>query len=127
MNKKLLLDTHIILWWLQNPEKLPQNVLEEIRNPYNNVYVSSAAIWEMAIKKSLGKLNFPENILKVIESDNIEILAINAVHTLKVAELTLHHNDPFDRVQIAQAIEEDMTFVTKDNMIKLYDLKAIFI
>ena len=122
---RYLLDTHVLLWWLADPAKLADRAREAITDGRNNVYVSAAAAWEMAIKKALGRLDFPSNLAEVLEKDHIEVLPITLAHALAVADLPVHHQDPFDRMQIAQARLEDLVFVTRDPKIAAYDVQRI--
>lgn len=118
-----LLDTHAVLWWLDDPARLSVTAREAITDPDNRVLVSAAVAWEMAIKKSIGRLDIPANLPEVLSSDNIEVLDINIHHALSVGDLPMLHQDPFDRMQIAQARLEDLTLITRDKDIKKYDVK----
>ena len=120
-----LLDTHSLLWWLSDPAKLSDEAQEVIRRGRNAVYLSSAAAWEMAIKKPLGRLDFPGNLEEVLRKDHIDVLPIALTHALAVADLPLHHHDPFDRMQIAQARLEGLVFVTGDAQIMAYDVPVL--
>ncbi len=100
---KFLLDTHILLWWLGNEPKLSYQIRAVICHPKNTIFVSAATVWEMSIKKSLGKLSVPNNLLEKLKDNNFIVLDITAEHGLKVTDLPLHHKDPFDRMLIAQA------------------------
>ncbi|MBN4058987.1 type II toxin-antitoxin system VapC family toxin [bacterium AH-315-J04] len=120
-----LLDTHALLWWLDDPAKLSSEAREAIANGDSLVYVSAAVAWEMAIKKSIGRLDIPTNLPEVLRADNIEVLDINIHHALTVGDLPMLHQDPFDRMQIAQANVENLTLITRDKQIKKYDVKWI--
>ena len=89
------------------------------------VLVSAAAAWEMAIKKTLGRVDFPNNLEEVLRKDHIEVLPIQLTHALAVADLPLHHQDPFDRMQIAQARLERLVMITKDHWISEYDVPVL--
>ena len=119
---KLLLDTHIFIWWLDSPEKLNIEELEFIKNTDNTVFISAASIWEISIKKSIGKLIFSNNcnILDAITENYFLPLPINAKHTQFVETLPQHHDDPFDRMLISQAISHDLVLITRDVRIKQY-------
>lgn len=113
-----LLDTHVLLWWWTDDRSLSETAKEVIiRNP---VYVSTAAIWEMCIKKKLGKLQAPDNLAQLILDEGFSILDIKANHVETLNRLADHHQDPFDRIQIAQALSEDLIFITKDEKILQY-------
>jgi PIN domain nuclease of toxin-antitoxin system len=117
-----LLDTHVFLWWFDDPAKLSEKACRAIRDTDNRVYVSAAAVWEMGIKKSLGRLDIPANLPDVLRGDNIEVLDVNIRHALSVADLPMLHQDPFDRMQIVQANLEGLTILTRDTKIQQYDV-----
>lgn len=120
-----LLDTHVLLWWLHAPSKLAAAARDVIRDGGNVVYLSSAAAWEMVIKKSLGRLEFPGNLEDVLAEERIVVLPISLRHALAVADLPMHHQDPFDRMQIAQARLEDLVLVTRDAEMAKYDVPIV--
>ena len=110
----LLLDTHTLIWLAEADNNLSQPAKSAIENPENTCFVSVATFWEMAIKTSIGKLvmQIPLTQLKHLITENgIEILPIEIEHTLLIAELPFYHKDPFDRLLIAQAINENMTYL----------------
>ena len=118
----LLLDTHILLWWLADEPRLGQSIRESIVNPSTRVMISAVSVWEIGIKQALGKLKVPESILPVIQSEGFEELPITCQHAELAARLPNHHRDPFDRMLIAQAVLEGLTLVTNDKQIETYDL-----
>ncbi len=120
-----LLDTHVLLWWLSEPSQLSAQAKDAIAEGAHAVYMSTAAAWEMAIKKALGRLEFPGNLEEVLRKDHIEALPITLPHALAVADLPVHHQDPFDRMQIAQARIENLTLITRDARIAEYDVKVL--
>ena len=117
-----LLDTHVLLWWLDDPSQLSTDVREAIADPSQVVYVSAATAWEMGIKKALGRLDIPDDLPAVLERDGTRSLPIPLRHGLAVADLPAHHADPFDRMMIAQAAAEDLVLVTRDPVIERYDI-----
>jgi PIN domain nuclease of toxin-antitoxin system len=117
---KLLLDTHVLLWWLDDPERISDSAKSTIRNPENSVCVSAATVWEIVIKKALGKLDAPDNLAEVLRVCQFESLPITVEHALAVQDLPLHHSDPFDRILIVQAQVEGLTIVTRDSNILRY-------
>lgn len=119
--QKYLLDTCILLWWLESSNKLPAYAKALIDDTQNVLYVSAAAIWEIAMKKSLGRLNTPDNLLDILQQQNMYLLPIKAEHALQVAALPWLHRDPFDRIQIAQAQVEKLNLITSDELIRQYD------
>jgi PIN domain nuclease of toxin-antitoxin system len=120
-----LLDTHVILWWLADPAQLAEPARLVIGDGANAVYVSAAAAWEMGIKKALGRLEFPNNLAEVLQKERIAVLDITLAHALAVADLPLHHQDPFDRMQVSQARLEDLTLITRDQEIPKYDVRCL--
>ncbi|MDB5842463.1 MAG: domain nuclease [Herminiimonas sp.] len=117
---RILLDTHVYLWWLDNHPKLSPEARSKIVSA-TQVYVSSASIWEAAIKASLGKLDVDVNALveEIVNSGFLE-LPVTVRHAAKVKQLTDIHRDPFDRILIAQAICEPLGFLTNDRILKEY-------
>ena len=119
---KYILDTHILLWWLSDNENLSLEIREKITNPDNIIYVSAISIWEIEIKKSLGKLRAPEIDVKIITACQFKELPVHIKHILALKELPNHHNDPFDRLLICQSIVEKATLITGDKLIAKYKL-----
>lgn len=109
-----LLDTHIILWWLTNPESLLSKGRQIIADRNNVIYVSSISFWEMSIKSSLGRLSLPHNILAILQADGFKTLPLMPEESLSVADLPMIHQDPFDRILIAQAKYNNLVFITRD-------------
>ncbi len=122
---KYLLDTHILLQWLNNDKTLPYKIAEIIANPDNIIFVSSVNTWEITIKKSLGKLEAPNDLEKAIEANEFQKLPISIAHSTYIANLPLYHKDPFDRLLIAQAIVEGLTLLTCDTYISKYFVHTI--
>lgn len=127
---KILLDTHCWLWWISSPEKMSPNACRQIADKNHAIYLSVASAWEIAIKYSLGKLPLPEPpwefVPKRLARDAITPLAIEARHALRVAELPRHHRDPFDRLIVAQAIQEGIAIMTVDRQLAPYDADIIW-
>ncbi len=121
---KLLLDTHIFLWSIQQPERMAPAMRAAIEDPSNDVFLSTASTWEIAIKYAVGKLSLPTAPASFlpphIASARFRVLAISLEHSLAVAGLPSHHSDPFDRLLIAQALLDDLTIVTIDFAFKKY-------
>jgi PIN domain nuclease of toxin-antitoxin system len=122
---RFLLDTHILLWFLENDPKLPPQIREVINNPENLVFVSVISAWEISIKQSLGKLIAPSNLEEALRFSDFEVLSITLAHAIRVADLPMHHKDPFDRMLISQALVEDLTIVTVDEKFKFYDVPLL--
>jgi PIN domain nuclease of toxin-antitoxin system len=122
----LLLDTHVFLWAVDNNPNLSSVAREAIVDGHNIVYVSAATAWEISIKRALGKLRIPESdYLDELRLHRFTPLSITTEHALAVEKLPPHHKDPFDRMLIAQALEEKLTFVTRDQRLKAYDVRLI--
>ncbi len=96
-----------------------------IADPSKDIYFSSAAIWEISIKRALGRLETPDNLLSVLEENRISILNITGEHALAVASLPLIHQDPFDRMQIVQAQKQNLIFVSRDKKVKKYNVEIM--
>lgn len=122
---QLLLDTHALIWWLSKDVKLSARAYKEIANPCNLVFVSAASAWEIAIKKSIKKLETPDDLVEQINAKNFQPLAITIEQALAVEKLPMHHQDPFDRILIAQAQCLNLTIVTRDRKFNSYDVDLI--
>jgi PIN domain nuclease of toxin-antitoxin system len=125
----LLLDTHSLIWLLEGDEKLSPIALQAIQSPLNTPFISSASLWEIAIKISIEKLSMEssyEDLTTLIWENGIEILPLDFEHYVEVIGLPFHHKDPFDRIIIAQAIVEEMVVVGKDSNFVLYGIQQIW-
>lgn len=119
----LLLDTHVVLWWLSDDPALPDAVKDRLdHEPY--VYLSPATVWEVAIKQSLGKLG-PADLPERVRDSGFPFLPITVQHGIVAGRLPLHHRDPFDRMLVAQAQIEGLTLVTHDAQIHKYDVALL--
>ncbi len=119
----LLLDTHVLLWW-SGERDLSGEALSEIANPDNVVYVSSASIWEISIKRARGKLRVDDAIFDV-RNDDFEPLPITHADARMAGALPDHHRDPFDRMLIAQALTHDLVLVTRDPRMESYEASIL--
>jgi len=121
---KLLLDTHVWLWWNTEPERLAPSAVRQIANPRNEVFLSAASVWEMAIKRRLGKLPLPEPvgayIARRLQSDRVTALPVSAGHAAGVEMLEGLHRDPFDRLLIVQARHDGLRLLTIDDLVLAY-------
>ena len=122
---KLLLDTHILLWWLADDEHLPAVAAEVIADPDSEVVVSAASAWEISIKQAAGRLDAPEDLLDALAANDFGILAITADHAMAAGRLPPHHADPFDRMLIAQAQIEGITLVSVDSRFSEYEVELL--
>ena len=121
----LLLDTHVLLWWLEDGPKLPDEARHAIQEIDNVVYVSAATTWEIAIKRALGKLEIDEEYVSEIADQGFQELPIRWAHAKHTETLPLLHRDPFDRLLVAQAQALDLTLVTTDETIRRYRVDVL--
>jgi len=122
---RIILDTHIFLWAISNPKRLEPDHRSAIESMANIVYVSSISIAEITIKASLDKLQFTANPAEIAKASGFELLDFTADDALLLRELPFHHKDPFDRMLIAQAIQNKYYMMTNDSKFKLYDCKRL--
>jgi PIN domain nuclease of toxin-antitoxin system len=116
---KILLDTHVLLWWLEKPRSLTVRAQRAIADRDNTVFVSAASVWEIVIKKSIGKLVISDDLESAIQKNDFVHLPVTSAHAFGLASLPDFHRDPFDRILVAQSMCEAMTILTRDpNIIK---------
>lgn len=115
-----LLDTHVFLWVLSNPDRLNAKAVKAVQDPNHRVFVSAVSAVEISIKSSIGKLKVPDNLRSEIRSRGLLELPLQYQHGERLSQLPMHHGDPFDRMLIAQAMVEGLTLVTHDQKIKRY-------
>lgn len=127
---RLLLDTHAFLWFITGDEKLSATAEHAIRAGANELLLSTASIWEMAIKVRLGRLPIPEPLDTFVPAqlriNQIQVLPIELRHTYEVARLPLHHGDPFDRLLICQSRMEDLPIISADAAFKSYGVRLVW-
>jgi PIN domain nuclease of toxin-antitoxin system len=127
---KVLLDTHSFLWWITNDQRLSSHARSIISNGDNELLLSSASGWEIAIKARLGRIHLPNKpesfIVEQLNLNGIQSLPIHMSHALHVYNLPHNHRDPFDRMIIAQAQVEDLPILTMDLQITKYEIKVIW-
>lgn len=121
----LLLDTHAVLWWLDDPTTIAAQARAAIADGDNEVNVSAAVGWEISIKSALGKLRAPDDLEAALLEAGFRELPITMRHATSVRDLPDHHSDPFDRIQIAQARNDGLTLVTRDSNIRRYDVSVL--
>jgi len=126
---KLLLDTYVWLWWNTVPERLAKVAHRHIGDARNEVFLSAASVWEMAIKRQLGKLPLPEPVgsyvVRRLAADDFRALSVSADHAAAVETLELLHRDPFDRLLIVQARHEGLRLLTVDDRVLAYGSPAV--
>jgi len=124
---RLLLDTHALLWWLSDDQKLSAKVRALIEDPTNQVYVSAVSGWEISIKQALGKLDVDTSkLIDEVEKNGFSLLHVSFQHGIKAGTLPSHHRDPFDRMLIAQAQLEELKLVSVDACFAAYDVTLIW-
>lgn len=124
VSRALLLDTHPLLWWLAG-EPISREAADAIADPSSIVAVSAASIWEIAIKRRLGKLAFEGSPTEEVRQAGFAHLPVTAAHSERAGDLPLHHRDPFDRMLVAQAQAEGLTLVSRDPVLDLYDFRLL--
>ncbi|MGH6876217.1 MAG: type II toxin-antitoxin system VapC family toxin [Rhizomicrobium sp.] len=130
---RYLLDSHAFLWAKTDPGQIGPQALAEITDRTNRVYVSAAGLWELAIKSAAGKLaglpriagQSSDALMEALRESGFDLLSIELPHVLIAARLPLYHRDPFDRVMIAQAQQENLVVVTRDGMFARYGVRVI--
>ena len=122
---RLLLDTHALLWWLDDAPTLSAAATAAIADPGNIIFVSVASLWEIAIKRATRKLELPDEFEEVLSQQGFQFLDVKAGHTFGLRSLPLLHRDPFDRMLVVQAQVEDLRIVTRDARIISYDVPIL--
>lgn len=117
-----LLDSHVLLWWLEDSTRINTVLRKTIADPQVSVLVSAASVWEIGIKQALGKLRAPESVIDLLQDEGFEELSITAKHAAAAASLPALHRDPFDRMLVAQARLDGLILVTHDERIRAYDV-----
>jgi len=123
--RRLLLDTHVFLWWLADSPQLGDTVRQAIGDERNDVFVSAATGWEIAIKRAAGKLEAPDNLDALVEEGGFSHLPVTFFHGEQAGALPMHHRDPFDRMLVAQAQAEGLVIVTRDPWIPKYGVRTL--
>lgn len=126
----LLLDTHVALWAITDSPKLPQKARDLIQSPKATIWVSAANVWEIAIKHALGRGDMPvsgKNAMRYFQESGYRFLPVEAEHAVAVEELPAHHQDPFDRILVAQALIEPMRLITHDDTVARYSDTIILV
>lgn len=126
----LLLDTHVALWAITDSPNLPQKARDLIQSPNATIWISTANVWEIAIKHSLGRGDMPisgKDAVRYFQESGYRFLPIEAEHAVAVEELPAYHQDPFDRILVAQALMEPMRLITHDAMVARYSDTIILV
>jgi PIN domain nuclease of toxin-antitoxin system len=122
---RLLIDTHVLLWADQRPRLITMTLRTALRDETNEIVVSAATVWEIAIKRAIGKLRFDRPIVAAVLALGFEILPVAGAHAEHAGNLPPHHNDPFDRLLIAQAYLEGMVLGTQDRLMRPYGVATL--
>lgn len=122
---RLLLDSHVLIWWMDDPERLKPAARVAIADPSNLVFASAASIWEIGLKVSKGKLRLPLDFYKLLPERGIELVEMKAAHAIESTTLPAIHGDPFDRALVAQCRLESMTLVTRDAVLGDYGIATL--
>lgn len=122
----VLLDTHALLWSVGDTERLSPAAREVLEAGDVRAYVSAASIWEIAIKRAVGKLRVPDDLLEQVAAARFDELAITSTHATRAGALPLHHGDPFDRMLVAQAQSENLMLITSDARIAAYEVRVLW-
>jgi len=117
---RLLIDTHLLLWWLAGDPSLSEEARALISDPENTIFVSAVSLWEIWLKESLGKLRLPADFEQKLARESFESLPLTGAQTREVALLPWHHRDPFDRMLVAQSRVEHLTLLTVDERVAAY-------
>ncbi|MDQ3463420.1 MAG: type II toxin-antitoxin system VapC family toxin [Actinomycetota bacterium] len=122
---KLLLDTHVLIWWLDDSPRLGQRARSAMADGVNEVRVSAVSAGEMSLKAARGKLRVPDDLERQIADNSFEELAFTIRHGAALRDVPVHHGDPFDRMLVAQAVCEGLTLVTADRRLAEYDVPIL--
>jgi PIN domain nuclease of toxin-antitoxin system len=124
---RLLLDTHVFVWFLIDQKRIPKRLMAILIDPARAVYVSAASVWEVTIKAGAGKLLLPLDRLEpMIAASGFDELPVSSAHALEVRHLPAIHRDPFDRLLVAQARRERLTLVTRDSALRGYPVDTVW-
>jgi PIN domain nuclease of toxin-antitoxin system len=123
---KLLLDTHAALWWLADDDRIGDDVARHLTDDSNQVLISAVVVWEVAIKRSLGKLEAPDAVGQTLVDAGAQPLPVTIEHAAVVERLPWVHRDPFDRLLVAQALTEDAAIVSRDEPLSQYGVSIVW-
>ena len=121
----LLLDAHALLWWLTDDPTLDRQAFRAIQDPVNDVLVSAATVWEIAIKRALGKLEAPDGLVETTERAGFDIVPVTGADAETAGALPRHHRDPFDRMLVAQAVRIGAVVVSRDRAFGDYGVPVL--
>ena len=122
---RYLLDSHILVWWKEQPDLLGTAAQNAIASGTNQLFFSHASLWELHIKIARGRLKLPEPLVDVAASMRCHLLPISTEHIEEIKYLPHYHRDPFDRMLVTQAMTDDLTLITRDNAMRQYDVMTL--
>jgi PIN domain nuclease of toxin-antitoxin system len=122
---RLLVDSHVLLWWLQADQRLAATAAEAMEDGDNTLYLSVASVWELSIKQSIGKLRVDVDLRSHAREQGFTELPVTGAHATAIRDLPFHHKDPFDRMLVAQAAVEGLTLVTADDALAAYGVPVL--
>ncbi len=122
---RILIDTHVLLWWFGSSKRLKPEHVELFEDESNDLWVSASSAWEFAIKQKLGRLEAPDDFRSAVVASGLHEMAITHQHALVAGDLPMHHRDPFDRMLVAQAQIEQMAIMTVDPVFDDYDVATV--
>lgn len=121
----LLVDSHVAIWWLEDPARLSARARAALADGRNQVQLSVASIWEIGLKAARNQLRLPADYVDVLQADGFGVLDIRRTHVERATRLPAHHGDPFDRLLVAQALVEDLVLVSRDEALHRYDVHVL--
>ena len=123
---RILADSHVLVWWLDDPQRLIAPPLyHALQDPANDVLFSAASVWELSLKSAKGQLRLPATFVTLLKADGFDELPVTARHAISTSSLPSLHGDPFDRILIAQALVEGLVLATRDRTIMRYDVPVL--
>lgn len=123
---KYLVDSHVAIWLLAAPDKIPARAMAALEDPRNSLWISIASLWEIKLKAAAGKLPLPDEFISAVDAAGFSVLPITLAHIDKATGFPLHHKDPFDRMLFAQALAEGMTLVSADRKAAAYEVPLLW-
>jgi PIN domain nuclease of toxin-antitoxin system len=123
---RLLLDTHAAIWLLEDPARMSERAVDHFADDSNDVLLSAVVVWEIAVKRSMGKLDSPADMVEQLSEVGVRSLPITLAHAVEVEHLPLHHRDPFDRLLVAQARTEKASILSRDEQLRRYDVDVVW-
>ncbi len=123
--RRFLLDTHVFVWLVESPDELPPEIIRTLRDMKNDVYVSAATFWEIAMNRNRGRMRFPGDIAEEMRAAMFIELPVTGAHFEAAVALPEIHKDPFDRLLVAQALSEGLVLVTRDKLLAAYNVPMV--